>query len=304
MFLLVVSSLLVFLPGGLTADCGSLSSCSACQSQASCVWCTDPRLNMTDRCSDSALAEKTCSREMIVDVESSVTVLEDRPLSPDSEENFVQISPQLVSVRLRPGRPVSVEFQVALAKQFPVDLYFLMDNSWSMRDSLKNLASLGGDIIAGIREKTGHLAIGFGSFIEKNVAPFTSGIPSFNCVEDEDCSPPYSFHHKASLAHISPEEFERTVLGSPLAGNVDDPEGSLDALMQVMVCGERIGWRDNSRKIIIVATDRDFHTAMDGKLAGILEPNDGQCHLNKTKAAVTSDYLHLKLIPNYDNLNL
>ena len=203
------------------------------------------------------------------------------------EENFVQISPQLVSVKLRPGRPVSVDFQVALAKRFPVDLYFLMDNSLSMRTSLRNLASLGGDIIAGIREKTGHLAIGFGSFIEKNAAPFTSGIPSFNCVEDEDCSPPYSFHHKASLAQISPEEFKATVLGSPLAGNVDDPEGSLDALMQVMVCGERIGWRENSRKIIIVATDRDFHTAMDGKLAGILEPNDGQCHLNRTKAVVT-----------------
>ena len=35
-----------------------------------------------------------------------------------------------------------------------------------------------------------------------------------------------------------------------------------------------------SRKIILVATDRDFHYAMDGKLVGILEPNDGTCHLD------------------------
>ena len=48
-----------------------------------------------------------------------------------------------------------------------------------------------------------------------------------------------------------------------------------------MACGQRIGWRDFSRKIIFVATDRDFHHAMDGKLVGILNPNDGQCHLTR-----------------------
>ena len=57
----------------------------------------------------------------------------------------------------------------------------------------------------------------------------------------------------------------------------------MDALLQVMVCKDHIGWRDSSRKIILVATDRDYHNAMDGKLAGILHPNDGQCHLNGTK---------------------
>ncbi len=69
-------------------------------------------------------------------------------------------------------------------------------------------------------------------------------------------------------------------MSAPLAGNVDHPEGSLDALLQAMVCKERLGWRHNSRKIILMATDSDFHFAMDGKLAGILERNDGLCHLN------------------------
>ena len=46
-----------------------------------------------------------------------------------------------------------------------------------------------------------------------------------------------------------------------------------------MACWDRIGWRRQSRKIILLATDRDFHFAMDGKLVGILEPNDGPCHL-------------------------
>ena len=88
------------------------------------------------------------------------------------------------------------------------------------------------------------------------------------------------------------------------AGNVDDPEGSLDALMQVMVCGKRIGWRENSRKIIIVATDRDFHFAMDGKLAGILEPNDGACHLNSTEGG-SGYYTHGEILdyPSVSHIN-
>ncbi len=47
-----------------------------------------------------------------------------------------------------------------------------------------------------------------------------------------------------------------------------------------MKCKERLGWRRQSRKIIFLATDRDYHYAMDGKLLGILERNDGQCHLS------------------------
>jgi hypothetical protein len=38
--------------------------------------------------------------------------------------------------------------------------------------------------------------------------------------------------------------------------------------MQVMVCKKEIGWREQARKIIILATDRDFHYALDGKLVG------------------------------------
>ena len=38
---------------------------------------------------------------------------------------------------------------------------------------------------------------------------------------------------------------------------MDEPEGSLDALMQAMVCRQRVGWRHNARKIILMATDRE-----------------------------------------------
>ena len=42
---------------------------------------------------------------------------------------------------------------------------------------------------------------------------------------------------------------------------------------------DKIGWRNRSTRLIVLATDDGFHMAGDGKLAGILEPNDENCHL-------------------------
>lgn len=42
-----------------------------------------------------------------------------------------------------------------------------------------------------------------------------------------------------------------------------------------------IGWRNSSTRLIVLTTDAGFHMAGDGKLAGILEPNDEQCHLSR-----------------------
>jgi hypothetical protein len=35
-------------------------------------------------------------------------------------------------------------------------------------------------------------------------------------------------------------------------------------MVQAVVCKEEIGWRDNSRRILLVATDIGFHMAGDG----------------------------------------
>lgn len=44
----------------------------------------------------------------------------------------------------------------------------------------------------------------------------------------------------------------------------DIPEGHADALAQVIECPKEIGWRENARRIVLVATDADFHIAGDG----------------------------------------
>lgn len=77
--------------------------------------------------------------------------------------------------------------------------------------------------------------------------------------------------------------FQEEVKAAPISGNIDSPEGGFDALMQVVVCKDEIGWRDQARRLVVFSTDAAFHYACDGKLAGLIKPNDAQCHMeNRT----------------------
>ena len=38
-----------------------------------------------------------------------------------------------------------------------------------------------------------------------------------------------------------------------------------------------IGWESGRHKLLVYSSDANFHVAGDGKLGGILEPNDMQC---------------------------
>lgn len=67
---------------------------------------------------------------------------------------------------------------------------------------------------------------------------------------------------------------------STVSGNLDAPEGGFDAIMQAIVCREQIGWRDGARRLLLFSTDAGFHYAGDGKLGGVITPNDGKCHLD------------------------
>ncbi len=63
-----------------------------------------------------------------------------------------------------------------------------------MSASRDNFAEQAEDIINEVKSVTGNLLTGFGSFVEKNLPPFTSAVPSFNCPrENPNCTPPYSY---------------------------------------------------------------------------------------------------------------
>lgn len=62
--------------------------------------------------------------------------------------------------------------------------------------------------------------------------------------------------------------------------------------MQAMICEKELDWRNNSRRIIVLCTDSTYHSAGDGKMLGIIKPNDMKCHLkdNLYSMATKLDY--------------
>lgn len=98
--------------------------------------------------------------------------------------------------------------------------------------------------------------------------------------ERATCEPTYGYRHQLSLTEDI-RLFTSAVANSKITANLDNLEGGLDALMQVIVCPKEIGWKEQARKIVILVTDGFMHLAGDGLLAGIAQRNDKKCHLNQ-----------------------
>jgi protocadherin alpha len=73
--------------------------------------------------------------------------------------------------------PFNITLKYARAEN-PLDLYYLMDLSYSMKDDKETLQSLGRSLEETMRQFTSDFRLGFGSFIDKTVRPYTSNLPS------------------------------------------------------------------------------------------------------------------------------
>ncbi|XP_075924726.1 uncharacterized protein LOC116950830 [Petromyzon marinus] len=103
------------------------------------------------------------------------------------------------------------------------------------------------------------------------------------------CLPPFSFWHALPLGGVAVAdaetvppvpEFILRVQGQRISANLDGPEGGLDAILQAAVCKEQLGWRPGALHVLLVASDADLHLPLDARLAGVVRPHDGRCHLS------------------------
>lgn len=60
---------------------------------------------------------------------------------------------------------------------------------------------------------------------------------------------------------------------------------------------DQIGWR-NVTRLLVFSTDAGFHFAGDGKLGGIVLPNDGKCHLENNMYTMSHYYVSLYFVFN------
>lgn len=63
------------------------------------------------------------------------------------------------------------------AEDYPVDLYYLMDLSNSMKDDKDKLSELGNKLADSMKKITSNFRLGFGSFVDKVVMPYVSVVP-------------------------------------------------------------------------------------------------------------------------------
>uniref|UniRef100_A0A8C0IN26 Integrin beta n=1 Tax=Chelonoidis abingdonii TaxID=106734 RepID=A0A8C0IN26_CHEAB len=267
-------------------------SCRDCiRSQPSCAWCK--ALVSARGCwgegtqarGSPQLRAEEVDGWMEVDegVGDGWRVDEGSPRKPLALQHDSLLSQVLGSPPLHPlGEQHSFSVRFKRAEGYPVDVYYLMDLSYSMKDDLENVKKLGNDLLAALRNITKSVKIGFGSFVDKTVLPYVSTVPAKlrNPCPDryEQCDSPVSFRHVLPLTDNA-SEFESRVSQQRISGNLDTPEGGFDAIMQAAVCEEQIGWR-NVTRLLVFTSDDVFHTAGDGKLGGIYLPNDNQCHLD------------------------
>ncbi|XP_072434604.1 integrin beta-2 isoform X1 [Chiloscyllium punctatum] len=290
-FLFQLVFALVLGTGQADSTCNPTNAGSTCQECINlgpgCAWCK--ALNFTKagepnsaRCdSVKSLENRGCKKAEIINPQNDIELQLNKELV-NSGSNVIQIKPQKVKLFLRRDSPQKIEVKFKRAEGYPVDLYYLMDLSYSMKDDLENVKNLGGKLLQALKSITKSSKIGFGSFVDKTVLPFVNTHPEKMknpCPsKTEACQRPFNFRHVLKLTDNS-NVFTSEVGKQSISGNLDPPEAGLDAMMQAAVCVDEIGWR-NVTRLLVYTSDDGFHFAGDGKLGAILTPNDGKCHLD------------------------
>ncbi|XP_026874138.2 integrin beta-6 isoform X2 [Electrophorus electricus] len=273
-----------------TCSAGRALACDEClQSGPQCAWCalenfTDS-FTVGDRCGTlEELRLRGCAREFVQFPVTTSKLLGNEPLGQNTNSsNTSYISPQRMALRLRPGMPVTFQIKVQQPGDHPVDMYYLMDLSASMVDDLQMITNLGSTLSKEMASLTSKFRLGFGSFVEKPVLPFIKITPeelANPCRSvDSVCLPTFGYRHILPLTS-STNKFNEIISQQRVSANNENPECGFDAIMQAAVCGDKIGWRNDSMRLLVFASDADSHFGMDSKMAGIVIPNDGQCHLD------------------------
>ncbi|CAG9858308.1 unnamed protein product [Phyllotreta striolata] len=297
---LLLQCLLVHLANGQSSsECTSLDiqkicidqeSCDEClQAHVCCSWCYDENYNER-RCNIQNNLKECDSRKIEIGAKSSLTFLKDHPFTVIKEEvnldsqDIVQIRPQKIQLKLRKGVPVTFTFTYKPAENYPLDLYYLGDLSQSMSQNIEVFKSLGKDLPNHLTKLTKNYKLAYGSFVDKPGMPFYLTAPFFYdnpcSIELGNCEKGYLFKHRLDFTNNFTKFLEK-VENSNLTANVDDLDGALDAILQILNCEDVIGFSKNSRKIILLPTDSLLHSAGDGVLVGAALKTTEHCMLDQ-----------------------
>lgn len=111
-----------------------------------------------------------CKNEAVL---SPAQSLNPKPKQDHKFSPSVQFRPQEMKLRASPGVDVKFNVFYRRAVNFPLDVYFLMDYTYTMKPHRTALMEQALDIYKGLTEMTNNVLLGVGSFVEKPGLPYT-----------------------------------------------------------------------------------------------------------------------------------
>lgn len=202
--------------------------------------------------------------------ESRITDTVDRPGG---------LNPDVIDVTIVPGDNVTVDITATVPKKATrskLDLVFLSDLSGSFSDDLPVLRDLVPDLVSEVQAIQPDSQFGLASFIDKPQYP----LGTFG---------DYVYRTEQAVTD-SISDFQTAMNGLTTGNGWDLPEAQLEGLMQVALREEEVGYRKDSRRVVVLSTDAEYHKAGDGLSGGIITANNGDTVLDGDPAGTGEDY--------------
>ncbi|XP_050298724.1 integrin beta-nu-like [Anthonomus grandis grandis] len=277
-------------PENIRLLCRVQKFCGDCMLADSCChWCYKANFSGAYQC-DFKDSLSNCEGNIYENKPSQMTIQRNLEFtvinSSENAVNAIQIKPQAFNITLRKDTPVELTFTYKAARNYPLELYYLGDLSYSMKTHLEILKNLGSALGRSLEKLTKHYKLAYGSFLDKPGMPFmfTDERSRNNPCRGENakCDSTYLFKHSLNFTDDMSKFFEQ-VRNSKISANTDDLDGALEAIFQILVCDTQFGWSEYARKIILLSTDSFLHTEGDGILAGATKVNSRElCLVNST----------------------
>ncbi|GLG99132.1 Integrin beta-PS [Gryllus bimaculatus] len=240
--------------------CASLTDCGSCLRTPDCHWCASTGDSEKSRCVSSNKALGSWCKGFAWGPKTGHQIV-------NNGTDKSQLYPQHVKLKLRVGETKTIRVVFRRSDDYPIDLYYLLDMSKTMRGHKNEISKLGQKLAYAMNNVTKNFRLGFGSFVDKVRMPFvfTDRNTLEKSCQQYKCVSPYSFKNHMPLDN-NPDIFATKLRETPVSSNNDSPEGGLDALMQAIVCTEKIKWRPDARHLLVFTTDDLYHIAGDGKV--------------------------------------
>ncbi|CAH0563820.1 unnamed protein product [Brassicogethes aeneus] len=276
---------------GVKKSCNKNENCLDCMKEHECCnWCLYGQFNTGFSC--DTLTD-SCNGTITLNSPTQITDHSNETFSQEYEgDETNQIVPKKFNLTLRINKPLNISFYYKPVQKYPLNLYYLVDISYTMKDHIEDLKKLGDDLKE--LNFTNDYQVGLGSFMDKPLMPFyRTGLNYENnpCYRSEagSCAKGYLFKHVLNFTDKM-QDFTTEVHKLYTSANLDDVDGASSALMQILNCQDEFKWRGASRKQILIATSSLMHWAGDGLLSGSVKSHPMKCLSEENLTSSIYDY--------------